>query len=152
MKAQKYMWSVTKGEKERSKKGFQWGEKRLAIQQKIMLKEWPKKLHKNQTKTKIKTATWVTLRNEQAPELDVAGREDSKAADKPASDEDRVTGALGTAVSAEWKGHQPNWRWSSMELQAIAVKRHVWWTQRWRKNMGLAALPVLEWSPRWYIS
>lgn len=40
---------------------------------------------------KIKTARWVTLRNKQAPEMDVAGRKDNVVADKPGWDQDRVT-------------------------------------------------------------
>lgn len=93
-------------------------EKRLAILPKNMLKEWPKRLYKNQTKTKVKTAKWVTLRDKQAPELDVAGRVDNEVADEPGSDQDRVTGALLMAFSVEWNGRQPNWRQSKIELEA----------------------------------
>lgn len=124
MKTQKYMWSVTKGKKKRSKEGFQW-KKRLAIQQKNMLKEWLKRLYKNQTKTKIKTVPWVTLRNKQLWELDVLLLCYNEVIVKPGTDQDKTTGVLLIAVSSEWKGHWPNWRESSMKLEAMTVKQHV---------------------------
>lgn len=65
-----------------------------------MLKECHKGLYENQTKTKIKTAK-LTLTNKQAQELDVSGSEDEKVSNKPDWDQDRVTGTLLVAVSAE---------------------------------------------------
>lgn len=99
------MGSITKGEKKTGfKEGFQWkkGWKfwKTNKQQTNMLKEYHKRLYENQTKTKIKTAK-LTLTNKQAQELDVSGSEDEKVSNKPDWDQDRVTGTLLVAVSAE---------------------------------------------------